>query len=241
MGDPGSEIIESAPPAGPEASESTTDENEDDIQFVSEGPLRPFLEYIDLVYGDDKETSTYQNCWNEKQALRFTEQYKWVEIKDGKLGCKDCSTVRHLGSKTEKHVHVSKEWIAYLVIPNGSNKTTRQASLWKKIREHDVSKAHGKMQDLLKESINDSISNLVHKQNNKNIDATIKVFNTVYSLVKHNRPLSDIEGITREKWRGQLFKYMIQRNKNSRAYCKRNEDKNILKYYRRECQNLYHN
>lgn len=134
-------------------------------------------------------------CWNEKQALMFTEQYRWLEIKDSKLGCKDCSTVWHLGSKAEKRVHVSKEYIAYLVIPNGNNKTTRQASLWKKIREHDVSKAHGKIQDLLKESVNDSISNLVHKQNNKNIDATINVFNIVYSLVKHNRPLSDIEGI----------------------------------------------
>ncbi|XP_012504170.1 PREDICTED: uncharacterized protein KIAA1586 homolog isoform X2 [Propithecus coquereli] len=265
MGDPGPEIIESAPPTGPEASESTTEENEDDIQFVSEGPSRPVLEYIDLVCGDDEEPSTYHtdipfskmskrqgdflhflnmkkvkmetesnnrnknhrglskskepnseqpiieekplcslkeeidnlvlpDCWSEKQAFMFTEQYKWLEIKEGKLGCKDCSTVRHLGSKAEKHVHVSKEWIAYLVTPNGSNKTTRQASLRKKIREHDVSKAHGKIQDLLKESVNDSISNLVHKQNNKNIDATIKVFNTVYSLVKHNRPLSDIEG-----------------------------------------------
>nr|XP_012296974.1 E3 SUMO-protein ligase ZNF451 isoform X6 [Aotus nancymaae] len=58
MGDPGSEIIESVPPAGPEASESTTDENEDDIQFVSEGPLRPVLEYIDLVSSDDEEPST---------------------------------------------------------------------------------------------------------------------------------------------------------------------------------------
>lgn len=27
---------------------------------------------------------------------------------------------------------------------------------------------------------------------NKNIDATVKVFKTVYSLVKYNRPLSDI-------------------------------------------------
>uniref|UniRef100_A0A8I5TRT3 KIAA1586 n=1 Tax=Pongo abelii TaxID=9601 RepID=A0A8I5TRT3_PONAB len=268
MGDPGSKIIESVPPAGPEASESTTDENEDDIRFVSEGPSRPVLEYIDLVCGDDENPRTYYSdilfpkmpkrqgdflhflnmkkvktdtennevsknhcglskakephfeyieqpiieekpslsskkeidnlvlpdCWNEKQAFMFTEQYKWLEIKEGKLGCKDCSTVRHLGSKAEKHVHVSKEWIAYLVTPNGSNKTTRQASLRKKIREHDVSKAHGKIQDLLKESTNDSISNLVHKQNNKNIDATVKVFNTVYSLVKHNRPLSDIEG-----------------------------------------------
>uniref|UniRef100_A0A8C9CMZ4 KIAA1586 n=1 Tax=Phocoena sinus TaxID=42100 RepID=A0A8C9CMZ4_PHOSS len=259
MEDPGSEIIECVPPAGPEASESTPEENEDDIQFVSEGPSRPVLEYIDLVCGDDKERSTYHSdvsilylcffscvikltdienkfmvnycglskskeshfkyveqpiieekpscsskeemdnlvladCWNEKQAFMFTEQYKWLEIKESKLGCKDCSTVRHLGLKAEKHVHVSKEWIAYLVTPNGSNKTTRQASLQKKIREHDVSKAHGKIQDLLKESINDSVSNLVHKQSNKNIDATVKVFNTVYSLIKHNRPLSDIEG-----------------------------------------------
>ncbi|XP_016001168.2 E3 SUMO-protein ligase KIAA1586 homolog isoform X1 [Rousettus aegyptiacus] len=267
MGDPGSEMAESVPPAGPEASESTADENEDDIQFVSEGPSRPVLEYIDLVCGDE-EPSTYHSdilfpqmpkrqgdflrflnvkklktdtesnnrnknhcglpklkeshfkyvekpvieekpscsskeeidnlvlpdCWNEKQAFMFTEQYKWLEIKEGKLGCKDCSTVRHLGSKAEKHVHVSKEWIAYLVTPNGSNKTTRQASLRKKIREHDISKAHGKIQDLLKESANDSISNIGDKQYNKNIDATVKVFNVVYSLVKHNRPLSDIEG-----------------------------------------------
>ncbi|XP_011373305.1 E3 SUMO-protein ligase KIAA1586 homolog isoform X1 [Pteropus vampyrus] len=265
MGDPGSEMVESVSPAGPEASESTADENEDDIQFVSEGPSRPVLEYIDLVCGDEEPTTYHSDilfpkmpkrqgdflrflnvkklktesnnrnknhcglpklkeshfkyvekpvieekpscsskeeidnlvlpdCWNEKQAFMFTEQYKWLEIKEGKLGCKDCSTVRHLGSKAEKHVHVSKEWIAYLVTPNGSNKTTRQASLRKKIKEHDISKAHGKIQDLLKESTNDSISNIGDKQNNKNIDATVKVFNVVYSLVKHNRPLSDIEG-----------------------------------------------
>ncbi|KAF7478805.1 Hypothetical predicted protein [Marmota monax] len=61
MGDPGSEIIESAPPAGPEASESTTDENEDDIQFVSEGLSRPVLEYIDLVCGDDEESNMHHS------------------------------------------------------------------------------------------------------------------------------------------------------------------------------------
>ncbi|XP_074076168.1 E3 SUMO-protein ligase KIAA1586 homolog [Macrotis lagotis] len=134
------------------------------------------------------------DCWNKKQAFLFTEQYKWLEIKEGKLGCKDCSTLRHLGMTAEKHVHVSKEWSAYLITPNGSNKITRQASLRKKIREHDVSKAHTKIQNLLKESANDSISNIVRKLNNKNIDATVRVFKTVYSLVKCNRPLSDIEG-----------------------------------------------
>ena len=69
------------------------------------------------------------DCWNEKQVVMFTEQYKWLEIKEVKLGCKDYSTVQHLGLKAEDHVHMSKEWIAYLVTPNGNNKTTRQASL----------------------------------------------------------------------------------------------------------------
>ncbi|KAM9666036.1 E3 SUMO-protein ligase KIAA1586 homolog [Trichechus inunguis] len=61
MGDPGSEIIESVLPAEPEASESTADENEDDTQFVSEGPSRPVIEYIDLVCGDNEEPSTYHS------------------------------------------------------------------------------------------------------------------------------------------------------------------------------------
>ncbi|XP_036612524.1 E3 SUMO-protein ligase KIAA1586-like [Trichosurus vulpecula] len=136
------------------------------------------------------------DCWNKKQAFLFTQQYKWLEIREGRLGCKDCSTVQHLGMRAEKHVHVSKEWIAYLVTPNGSNKITRQASLRKKMREHDVSKAHNKIQDLLKESpSSDSVSSFLPKPSNKNIDATVKVFNTVYSLVKCNRPLSDIEGV----------------------------------------------
>uniref|UniRef100_A0A4X2K3N5 KIAA1586 n=1 Tax=Vombatus ursinus TaxID=29139 RepID=A0A4X2K3N5_VOMUR len=153
---------------------------------IEEEPSCSFRERIDNL--------TLPDCWNKKQAFLFSEQYKWLEIKGGKLGCKDCSTIRHLGMTAEKHIHVSKEWSAYLITPNGSNKITRQASLRKKIREHDVSKAHTKIQNLLKESADDSISNIVHKLNNKNIDATVRVFKTVYSLVKRNRPLSDIEG-----------------------------------------------
>ncbi|XP_077875956.1 E3 SUMO-protein ligase ZNF451 isoform X1 [Ictidomys tridecemlineatus] len=91
MGDPGSEIIESAPPAGPEASESTTDENEDDIQFVSEGPLRPVLEYIDLVSSDDEEPSTshsddnfkhkdYIDHQKDKVALTLARLARHVEV-----------------------------------------------------------------------------------------------------------------------------------------------------------------
>ncbi|XP_003480070.2 E3 SUMO-protein ligase ZNF451 isoform X2 [Cavia porcellus] len=58
MGDPGPEIVDAVSPARPEAPASAAEENEDDIQFVSEGPLRPVLEYIDLVSSDDEEPST---------------------------------------------------------------------------------------------------------------------------------------------------------------------------------------
>uniref|UniRef100_A0A8C7AJX7 E3 SUMO-protein ligase ZNF451 n=1 Tax=Neovison vison TaxID=452646 RepID=A0A8C7AJX7_NEOVI len=90
MGDPGSEMIESVPPAGPEASEATTDENEDDIQFVSEGPLRPVLEYIDLVSSDDEEPSTsysddvkhkdYIDHQKDKVALTLARLAHHVEV-----------------------------------------------------------------------------------------------------------------------------------------------------------------
>ncbi|XP_043762939.1 E3 SUMO-protein ligase ZNF451 isoform X6 [Cervus elaphus] len=89
MGDPGSEILECVPPAGPEASESTVEENEDDIQFVSEGPLRPVLEYIDLVSSDDDEPSTSQredkhkdhiDHQKDKVALTLARLARHVEV-----------------------------------------------------------------------------------------------------------------------------------------------------------------
>ncbi|XP_036772190.1 E3 SUMO-protein ligase ZNF451 isoform X5 [Manis pentadactyla] len=80
MGDPGPEIIESAPAAGPEASESTTDENEDDIQFVSEGPLRPVLEYIDLVSSDEEEPSTSQSDHNVQRKDYIDHQKDKVAL-----------------------------------------------------------------------------------------------------------------------------------------------------------------
>ncbi|XP_058410080.1 E3 SUMO-protein ligase ZNF451 isoform X3 [Diceros bicornis minor] len=76
MGEPGPEIVESVPPAGPEASQSTTEENEDDIQFVSEGPLRPVLEYIDLVSSDDEEPSTSHSDRMPESKVPSSENHR---------------------------------------------------------------------------------------------------------------------------------------------------------------------
>lgn len=55
-GEPGSEIMEVS--STESELEPPKDDPEDDIQFVSEGPLRPVLEYIDLVSSDDEGPST---------------------------------------------------------------------------------------------------------------------------------------------------------------------------------------
>ncbi|KAF3831668.1 E3 SUMO-protein ligase ZNF451 isoform X4 [Mirounga angustirostris] len=93
MGDPGSEIIESVPPAGPEASEATTDENEDDIQFVSEGPLRPVLEYIDLVSSDDEEPSTSHSDRMPESKVPSSENHR-PEM------CSSCSVPLPIGDSS---------------------------------------------------------------------------------------------------------------------------------------------
>lgn len=93
MGDPGPEIIESVPPAGPEASESTTDENEDDIQFVSEGPLRPVLEYIDLVSSDDEEPSTSHSDRMPESKVPSSENHR-PEM------CSSCSVPLPIGDSS---------------------------------------------------------------------------------------------------------------------------------------------
>lgn len=91
MGDPGPEVVDPVSPSGPEAPTLAAEENEDDIQFVSEGPLRPVLEYIDLVSSDDEEPSTshsdenfkfkdYIDHQKDKVALTLARLARHVEV-----------------------------------------------------------------------------------------------------------------------------------------------------------------
>ncbi|XP_007484204.1 E3 SUMO-protein ligase ZNF451 isoform X1 [Monodelphis domestica] len=71
--------------------ESPKEDTEDDIQFVSEGPLRPVLEYIDLVSSDDEGPSTshidekvkskdYVDREKDRVALTLARLARHVEV-----------------------------------------------------------------------------------------------------------------------------------------------------------------
>ena len=63
----------------------------------------------------------------------------------------------------------------------------------KKNKEHFSSKTHSICLEQLQHRANDQITKCMDLLNQKRIQSTCRVFNTVYGLVKQNRPFSDIE------------------------------------------------
>ena len=75
----------------------------------------------------------------------------------------------------------------------GKDTAVQQASLRKKMKEHFSSKTHRICLEQPQHRANDQITKSMDALNQKRIQFTCRVFNTVYSLVKRNRPFSDIE------------------------------------------------
>jgi hypothetical protein len=146
-----------------------------------------------LPAGD--EGNNLPDCWNEKQASYFKSLYTWLEIKNGKLGCQICSNYKSLRVDGEKHCSVSKEWKGMNVYPNGNTKDSRFASLRKKMAKHSESFVHNRIIKINKEVNKSSLENLVDQVNDKEIQLTSEIFNSVYSLAKRNRPMSDLPNL----------------------------------------------
>ena len=73
------------------------------------------------------------------------------------------------------------------------DKTVQKASFGKKIKQHFSSKTHCICLEQLQHYANNQITKCMDALNQKRIRSTYRVFNTVHSLVKRNRPFSDIE------------------------------------------------
>ena len=61
------------------------------------------------------------------------------------------------------------------------------------MKEHFSSKTHRICLEQLQHRANDQITKCMDALNQKRIQSTCRVLNTVYSLVKQNRPFSDIK------------------------------------------------
>uniref|UniRef100_H3A663 Uncharacterized protein n=1 Tax=Latimeria chalumnae TaxID=7897 RepID=H3A663_LATCH len=136
------------------------------------------------------------DIWNQKLWEEFKEKYSWLDCKDRKLGCLDCSAAKTTGVFKEQGISLANEWCNYHVEASGNkSRNIKLASLRIKIKKHVDSKAHGilhEIQDQRKANVlgktNEAISRVVDQ-------ASEAVFRTAYYLAKNNHPFSNHENL----------------------------------------------
>ncbi|GAB6022321.1 hypothetical protein CHUAL_014186 [Chamberlinius hualienensis] len=191
------------------------------------------------------------SIWTDSQREYFMKKYSWLEISENNsVGCNVCAQFTNLGlgPYSSKYSHLSTQWQAAEVAPNGTNKESQQASIRKKMREHQSSFAHGRAMKIIEEckltcketptaptslpaeivsaddedgDNNDDVDVDDDEEEMENCDkyddhdfdmqSTVNLFNTVYSLIKQNRPMSDItDELILQKKNGVTFgSYLI--------------------------------
>ena len=137
------------------------------------------------------EVSDLPECWSINQLKSFKQKYDGLIFRDKKLGCDYCGRFASTSVHT-KGLHLSMEWANCRIVASGKNKEVQQASLRKKMNLHFSSQVHHVCVKQLKDCSNNMVK-CIDNLNEKHMDSTIKVFNTVYSFAKRSRPFCDIE------------------------------------------------
>ena len=116
------------------------------------------------------------DCWNNEQYDYFRKKYDGLIVRNKKLGCNYCAK---LDSLHKKGYHVSLKWKNCSISASGKDTTIQQASLRKKMKEHFSSKTHRICLEQLQHRANDQITKCMDALNQKRIQSTCRVFNTV--------------------------------------------------------------
>jgi hypothetical protein len=143
------------------------------------------------LHGDGQ----YPAIWTAQQAEDFKSGNPWLMFSNGCMGCKTCKEVNHFGAFKRQGLKISDAWAACSVTFNGKQRQSQLSSLRKKIYEHAKGHSHTTAEELLKKSGENDLVNVVSGQQKHLHDSTARVFNTVYSLIKNNRPFTDLPSL----------------------------------------------
>uniref|UniRef100_A0A3Q2XWZ4 DUF4371 domain-containing protein n=1 Tax=Hippocampus comes TaxID=109280 RepID=A0A3Q2XWZ4_HIPCM len=133
--------------------------------------------------------------WSEDMWKRKKEAYLWIDDKDGKLGCKVCSSISDLSVFKAQGSRMGDEWRSYRISCIGTDKSTMLTSLRKKILRHEHSSGHVAAQRSQAIAKRETIAKVCDRMNASYMKATCTVFRTVYHIVQKNRPFSDHYGL----------------------------------------------
>lgn len=100
-----------------------------------------------------------------------------------------------LNLESAKHLHISVEWKSCSVKAHGSNKENLQSSMRKKMKEHNESTSHKKAGEIIKIGEKNIISKTFDLANEKYLNSTVNIFNTIYYIIKNNKPFTDFKNL----------------------------------------------
>ena len=110
------------------------------------------VHYLSLVKAicdddDDDNPCTTTHCdwpsvWSEDVWHKKKEQYKFLQCKDGSLGCATCRSVVSLQTLSGPGRTISEEWANCRIQPNGKGRAEQLRSLRKKLCEYIKSGSH---------------------------------------------------------------------------------------------------
>ncbi len=135
------------------------------------------------------------DIWTEEMWVKKKEAYPWIDCKDGKLGCKVCSSITDLSVFKTQGSRLGDEWRSYTVTHSGKEKSRMLTSLRKKILKRQQSNAHITAQRIQDNAKEETLEKVCDNMNASYMKATCSVFRAAYYSALNNRPFSDHYGL----------------------------------------------
>lgn len=145
-----------------------------------------------LAPSSEPPVASYPSIWSQKQAIEFKSDHTWLFFADGCLGCKICREVKNLGAFQKHGIHLSQQWCNGSIAYNGTTRQNQLSSLRKKIFEHEKGNPHITAVDICRKASEGAMENVLSEQQKHLYDSTSRIFRSVYSCMKNNRPFSDL-------------------------------------------------
>jgi len=90
---------------------------------------------------------------------------------------------------------LSAEWVNCQIRPYGATRSRQLIAIRKKIYEHRDSASHKQALSVQQTASADTLKTVVVESQKEHVDATCKVFRTVYYIAANNRPYVDHPGL----------------------------------------------
>jgi len=154
---------------------------------------QPDIDKLDIVNEEIDLKSHIPAVWTLDDYLSKKQDYPWLFVHNGQLGCLSCTRHKLLGAEKSQGVRISKEWSSGTVSDYGNNREKQLKSLRKKKYEHKISNAHKKCEKITLLGANKIFENINTKVEKNQLDTYCRVFRTAYKIAKTGRPFVDLE------------------------------------------------